>query len=400
STLQVQACAGTDFVYQGSPIPAGTAEVFTFINAAGCDSLVTVEVESVEALETNLTLATCEGTSIDYNGTLLQPGQDTVFTFESNDGCDSLVFVAVETLLPSAANIELEACSGESISFEGQLLLPGDSLILNLTNSAGCDSTVSVVVNELQNPTVSVTTEPACPGTATGELRVLSNPGITFEYNLDGLPVQTSPEFDNLNAGNYAVTVTNVDNGCSTIIEAEIGAQPSLEAELAINNGTCESPITTVGAIILSGGPTELSYNWSNNITEPVAQFDAPGAYSLTLSNNCEAIVIDFEVNLLDIDSEQFIYIPSAFSPNGDGTNDQFMIFPAPGMVWQSYELMIFDRWGNQMFEGNDPLAGWDGVFRGSLMNTGLYVYHVKGRVNYCGQELDVEREGEVMLVR
>ena len=100
------------------------------------------------------------------------------------------------------------------------------------------------------------------------------------------------------------------------------------------------------------------------------------------------------------MDEAAFLYLPTAFSPNEDGNNDTFRAYPAPGLEWQSFKLMVFDRWGNQLFESTDPALGWDGAFKGTLMNTGLYVYHLKGQVFYCGQELEVEREGGVMLVR
>ncbi len=400
STLQVQACSGTDYLYQGTAIPAGETANFTFINANGCDSVVTVEVEAVEALETNIALSACEGASIDYNGTELQAGQDTVFTFQSAAGCDSLVFVEVETAEPNFTTINLEACTGTTIDFEGQSLSPGDSLQLELTNSEGCDSVVLVRVEELSAPMPTATTAPSCPEGSTGALVVQDSSQQPLTFTLQGFPTQSDPAFSDLSAGDYSLTVTNTSNGCTATLMATVEALPPLQAELDIQPGDCETPSTTVDAVVLSGTESELSYNWSNGESGPMAQFDTAGTYQLTLSNACEVLTLNFNVTTPRVDEAAFLYLPTAFSPNEDGNNDTFRAYPAPGLEWQSFNLMVFDRWGNQLFESNDPLLGWDGIFKGSLMNTGLYVYHLKGKVFYCGQELDVEREGGVMLVR
>jgi gliding motility-associated-like protein len=219
-------------------------------------------------------------------------------------------------------------------------------------------------------------------------------------FTLQGFPTQSDPAFSDLSAGDYSLTVTNTSNGCTATLMATVEALPPLQAELDIQPGDCETPSTTVDAVVLSGTESELSYNWSNGESGPMAQFDTAGTYQLTLSNACEVLTLNFNVTTPRVDEAAFLYLPTAFSPNEDGNNDTFRAYPAPGLEWQSFNLMVFDRWGNQLFESTDPALGWDGAFKGTLMNTGLYVYHLKGQVFYCGQELEVEREGGVMLVR
>jgi len=66
------------------------------------------------------------------------------------------------------------------------------------------------------------------------------------------------------------------------------------------------------------------------------------------------------------------IYVPNAFTPNKDGTNDVFKVF-AQGV--KTFELQVFDRWGEKLYEGQELLDGWDGYFRGKEQNPGVYVY-------------------------
>ena len=70
--------------------------------------------------------------------------------------------------------------------------------------------------------------------------------------------------------------------------------------------------------------------------------------------------------------------IPSSFSPNADGNNDTWHIdFPCPP---EDFEIKIFNRWGVQVYERNDfptsdETVGWDGRFKGELLDTGVYVF-------------------------
>ena len=69
-------------------------------------------------------------------------------------------------------------------------------------------------------------------------------------------------------------------------------------------------------------------------------------------------------------------YIPTVFSPNGDGLNDVFRLM---NMKYQRLtEFRIFDRWGNEVFSTTDPSAGWDGKFNGAPMDMGVYSYLIR----------------------
>jgi len=101
------------------------------------------------------------------------------------------------------------------------------------------------------------------------------------------------------------------------------------------------------------------------------------------------------------VTSERPFYVPTAFSPNGDGTNDRFLLYAGPEVA-KVQHFRIFDRWGNLVFYQkdfvpSDPQFGWDGSFDGQPMNPALFVWQAElefvdgsGKVFY----------GEVTLVR
>ncbi|MBI5916200.1 MAG: gliding motility-associated C-terminal domain-containing protein, partial [Bacteroidetes bacterium] len=89
------------------------------------------------------------------------------------------------------------------------------------------------------------------------------------------------------------------------------------------------------------------------------------------------------------------------FSPNGDGLNDFFIVYG--GKAAKSIKaLKVFDRWGDNVFEGldlplNDEPLGWDGIFRGKLMDTGVFAY--LAQVEFIDGVV-VLFEGDVMIIR
>ena len=87
-------------------------------------------------------------------------------------------------------------------------------------------------------------------------------------------------------------------------------------------------------------------------------------------------------------------YVPNIFSPNGDGENDVFRVM---GPDFHSFSMMIFNRWGELIYETNDNTTGWDGSWRNKNAGTGVYTYVIEGRA-VTGE--DVNFGGNVTLVR
>ena len=93
------------------------------------------------------------------------------------------------------------------------------------------------------------------------------------------------------------------------------------------------------------------------------------------------------------------IYVPNAFSPNGDGINDIFQIkFPHSTFNLQHSTLSIFDRWGGEVFSSKGIENGWDGKKAGKDCPGGVYVYKIVFSLD--GVPGNQERVGTVMLVR
>jgi gliding motility-associated-like protein len=87
-------------------------------------------------------------------------------------------------------------------------------------------------------------------------------------------------------------------------------------------------------------------------------------------------------------------FIPNVFSPNGDGLNDDINIH---GFCIATFNLKIFNRWGEKIFETTDKALGWDGTFRGKAMDTGVFIYAVDG---ITIEKKPFTKKGNITLLR
>jgi gliding motility-associated-like protein len=131
---------------------------------------------------------------------------------------------------------------------------------------------------------------------------------------------------------------------------------------------------------------------WQDGSTAPTYTVTQPGIYSLAATNNCGTTqdVALFTKGICKV------YIPSGFTPNGDGLNDLFRVTGVE--VISEFNLKIFNRWGQIIFETNDKTKGWDGKLEGTVLSTGTFVYILKYTESTTG--LSQTSKGTVTLIR
>ncbi len=210
-------------------------------------------------------------------------------------------------------------------------------------------------------------------------------------------------------AGTYTIDFTGMDaNGCEYVESISFDVEncvPGCDANINIilDGEICQPIPATLSA---ESNVTIVDYSWQINGEAPVnsptveVSLLEPGTYTFVLT----AVTIDdcvYEETLaLVIDEcEPFevcnLGLPNAFSPNDDGFNDQFTaFFDCPPL---EYQMRIFDRWGELVFETDDVSQGWDGDFRSEPMQTGVYIW-VVDYTNNAGEVL--QKKGDLVLLR
>ena len=96
----------------------------------------------------------------------------------------------------------------------------------------------------------------------------------------------------------------------------------------------------------------------------------------------------------ITVNGEPPVYVPNAFTPNADGVNDVWYVY---GTGIKDMKAMIFDRWGEKVFESDDQSIGWDGTFRGQMQSPDVYIYLVN--IVYL-DGTTTSKQGSVTLIR
>ncbi len=206
------------------------------------------------------------------------------------------------------------------------------------------------------------------------------NLGAIYQWNT-GSNNQTL----NINtAGVYWVNVNN--NGCLSSDTIVVSVFNSPIISLGEDTVLCQGDL-----IVLTPGTGFDKYVWSNGEITEFINVSLPGIYSVTVFNG-QCFSSD-EIFIDECGSE--IWIPNVFTPNDDGLNDFF--YPVCLNI-SKIKLLIFNRWGNQLYEGTGNSAKWDGKFNGQLCPTGVYYYLIeyesKGKIDSLKK-----RHGSVTLL-
>ncbi len=133
-----------------------------------------------------------------------------------------------------------------------------------------------------------------------------------------------------------------------------------------------------------------MQYEWSfgdssnssgiSNLKNPTYTYSAPSAYTICLkATDALTKCVDSTCNTIIYKPEWNVYVPNAFTPNMDALNETFK---AKGRNLIEFNMMIFDRWGNKIFESNDMEKGWDGIIKGNteMAPQGVYVWKISCR--------------------
>ena len=186
---------------------------------------------------------------------------------------------------------------------------------------------------------------------------------------------------------------STVTNSCGTDVTSTSitvnTANASAESDTTIELGT-SAPLTASGGDIYSWSPSAgLS---CDDCPDPIASPTQTTIYYVTVTNSFGCTAVDNVT--VEVISSTIIYIPNIFSPSGDGANDEFRVLGGP---FQGFNMSIYDRWGLLLFQTSEATQGWDGTYNGKPVNSGVYVYIVRGL--FLNEE-EVLEKGNVTLVR
>lgn len=302
---------------------------------------------------------------------------------------DSVYHPAKDTLLCAGSSLQLESSDEDAVTFEWST----GATTATLTVSQGglywvraanhCNITTDTFRVEFTDAHIDLGQDTTI---CSGDDLVLNayDPAIGSYLWSNGT---TDPAISIAKAGTYSVTATAGD--CiltDTIVVAVV------VPELRIPEG--DTTICSDQQLLLHAiANPESSYLWNTGATGASLAVSAAGTYSVTAENKCGTYRDSVTIAVQNCDCR--IFIPNSFSPNGDGKNDTYGIRLACNA--NAYNLTIYNRYGQRLFQTSDQGAVWDGTFKGSLLDLGTYFYYIRFK-----DPLGVTKEykGDIVLIR
>jgi gliding motility-associated-like protein len=253
--------------------------------------------------------------------------------------------------------------------------------------------------------------EPDCFGEHNGRIRLEVEGGhIPYRYSLNGGEFGGSSTFIALGAGIYGLQVRDAV-GCIISLMDTLQQPPAVTVLLPADTTIVLGDSLLISAIV-SNVIGVGTYNWSNAYIDSITCIDQllceaifvkpalSNIYRLTVTddNGCTGRD-EIEVKVL---KPHGVFVPTAFSPNGDQINDLLTVHGLSRQVDKILIFRIFDRWGEMIYEDrdfkvNDLSRGWDGRFRDEFCDPGVFVWLLEAQYVDGYRET---RQGEVTLIR
>ena len=302
--------------------------------------------------------------------------------------CRVLSAVTTVTVLPKTVSVIDTICDGLSFAVGDARYGVSGNYVDTLLSSRGCDSIVQLALTVVPDPGLAAEftlTDPSCSYASDGSVlpAAISRGTGPYVFTLDGAMYPIGQPVDSLPGGPYRVRITD-RYGCFVEELVTLTAPPPFTVDLGPDLD------------LILGETARLRPSSS----QPVADYQW---FPAELTENCDSLCADLSfvpINSLRagliavspdgcvatdslriaVRPERLVFIPSAFSPNGDGRNDRFTVFGSSPNVRNVRSLRIYDRWGGELFVASDlPVnaeePGWDGTADGRLLSAGTYVY-------------------------
>lgn len=418
--LMVNPFVPTTYILTANDSCGSQAVDSVVISMLGSNFSISTVSDSMECLNEQLTLTVniLNGTGNENilwsNGATTQsinvmPNSTTVYTVTVSDVCNSYTDSAV-AYVPVFAPVNL------NINNDTLIECPGEDVLLHGYNTGGTQNNLlitwsdgltsfggnNITVNPIQTTTytayvydtcafdgdtvsftITVPVYPPLQLVSSKDTLICYGDEITigalatggaggYVYNWPGYSGSDSITVAPKETTNYKVVVTDkCGNQLQQWVTVRVSKPIANFTYEYISDYTVEFTDSSYSNIVSHYWIFELDYT-STDIN-PIHTFNNSGEHDVTLIVTNQIGCMDTIVKT--IYPPIHVYAPNAFTPNGDGTNEKFYF---NGMGIEQFEVYIFDRWGELLYSSNDITQGWNGVYKGNPLPTGVYVYRLK----------------------
>ncbi len=271
-------------------------------------------------------------------------------------------------------------------------------------SSQGCSLVDSVYIDFIGSNLTLSANDSICVGESTLITASNSNPSLTFTYEWEPDSIIVNPSVSNTvevdpMVSQYVHVTATSSNGCviSDSIQIHVGDIP----DSLINAISSDYEVPEGDEVTLTASPDGYAYQWlpiiglsnpNSQITQAIV--DESTTYIVFITDGiCTKSASVFVKTYAFVCGEPYVYVPNAFSPNGDGENDVLYVEgPFEEMVFR-----IYDRWGELVFESYDRIVGWDGTFKGRPCDPDVYDYYLDVK---CINDQETIVKGNITLLK
>ncbi|MBK7811672.1 MAG: gliding motility-associated C-terminal domain-containing protein [Saprospiraceae bacterium] len=279
----------------------------------------------------------------------------------------------------------------------------------------GCDYSGTVTVQPYATIVLDkVELTHVCGPVPNGTIRILIKDGVPpIRYSVDGSPKDLNNYYTGLDEGLHLIRIFDQFD-CqydTTVFIRKLLGLPLMYDSLRVTQTICKDTSINAYAIFqASGFPYDSArFEWRDERgmvigRDSVQNFMVKGNYVVVVfnKNGCDSIKLFFNLEQDESLANQKVHLPNVFTPNGDMENDTYKVVFDQDAIFEKdgFSLKIYNRWGQLVFESNDPDEAWDGYYRGQLSPMDSYIVQFIGTLDICGANRLVELKTSLSLIR
>ena len=371
--------------------------------------MVTLYVNVPPVNTTNISASICQGSTYDFNGSPYSVTGNYSQVYLSAIGCDSTVNLALNVRAPIIYNITDSICIGTQYFLNGISYTQTGQYTQFYTTPAGCDSSVVLNLVVPPNPVVDFDlSKDACinniiPVTVTK----FGQADVIYNWNFNDAEIVSGDT-----SGPYKIRYSTPGTKTITLqgISGVLGCKSDIITRQIELHLPPTSKITDVSAKTICAGDTvfvqaehgpNYFYEWEPRVNVLSQDLDGGAHIAIQETGLIKVQITDF-YGCVGRDSVAIktvpccdVFMPTAFTPNGDGRNDVFRLVSKGEHKLQYF--MVMNRWGKKVFESVNPEMGWDGRYNDVPQEMETYFYTLQYQ---CLTGEVYIKKGEVTLVR
>ena len=398
-------------VWDTSSFPTNTTWQWSLSNGMTSDEQQpSFSITTYEELEINLTLTNSDSPSCQSTFTAKVPAHlsaSQITTSETIHTCEANTTSELHAYGDNIARQWWIASNGDTLSYEEQVNITAEestTITVELEDSLGCVHQRSIAID--YHP-LEVSYEPLyeiCKESIdTLVVSTTSSLPLVYSWSVEEQPIGEN--------SNELIIQPTESTYYQFEVQNELGCTHFGAIEVAVGEQFPNVAITTEQTSVVAGNTIVLNATYDPNYTyqwSPSELLDDPTTASviatplentffqvaITDQFGCKAEAIQEVLVVSGNCIRPFIFIPNAFTPNGDGENDMLFV---RGSIIQEMQLIIYDRWGDNIFETSDLATGWDRTKNGTQQHSGVFGYYSYVK---CLDSNDFFEKGNITLIR